>query len=255
MNWNTGKVNRGRPHRPTGKRSFPFGTLIGVLLMVIFIVMGSIMLEKHPLVGLTSISIDSMACLKGQVVQKMMQPYVGSKLSFETIRTIRHELEHSGYFRSIRLELEMDLTLNLVLTEAEIIGTVMRDRLYYINRNGRLIPVNWWKDSLILPEYEGLVFDSGRVISVQSFREASAIMDYLNEDYPGVYKQIAKVYFDGKEDPYFLTRNRKLLRISTQTMKNNLGRFSVLYPELSHRDDFELIDLRFDNQIITKNKD
>lgn len=252
MNLATRRPDKKQSSRPLSDRNFRTYKISGAVLLLSVVIVGIAMLEKNPWVHISGIRIDSMSYLKSQVVQNLVKPYSDMKFNYDKIGELKDYLLRSDYFTDVRLDLDLDLSLQLKLEEAAIIGTVMRDRLYYLNQKGRLIPVNWCKDSLILPEYEGLVFDAGRVISVQSFQEANTILDYIREMQPFVYKLIAKVYFFNDESPYFLLRNRKLLRISSLTMKSNLGRFAILFPELYHRDDYDLIDLRYDNQIITK---
>ncbi len=196
--------------------------------------------------------VDSLSYLNSNVLWSMLKPYEKAPMKDEVIDEIRNKLEQSGYFEEVGIHITWNMKLALNLKESEVVGTVLNDKLQYINRKGKLIDSDDCKNPPLVPEFEGVEIRTDQIARVRCFSEATHILDYIDENFPELFKSIAKVYVQSDDCPYFLLRNRKLLMMSLTTVRNNLDRFALLFPELYNQQDCDLIDLRYDNQIITK---
>ncbi len=179
------------------------------------------------------------------------------------IKKIHTELEQHPFVKAARVSRRFPKRVFVEIMERHPIAWVNNDANIYVDRDGIVLPYHKKLDELNLPIMSNFnpapeLYPEGEMVLSQPVREAGNILVWMLDDYPGLYDNLSEIRLN-HNDEYELVLSSYPTRIILgndfmQEKLTVLKEFESLLLSKRMLTDYTYLDLRYDNQVIAKER-
>lgn len=240
--------------------------LLAVLVLYTTIYLGKYIIEysKSQVKSFTvsDVEIEGNNFVSRNQILKICGFATGQKEALEIdTKTVAADLLNLNYVAGVSITKRLPRTLNITIVERQPVAFIYGRGLNLIDANGYLMPVPEKAVSWDLPFISGIGQPLGKLGQKTTSSDAVVALHTLlaiDENYPLLCGMISEINL--KNDDYIkliLVRGGATVRIARYGHEKELyvlQKYVTNYLDWSHLNKIEYIDLRFDNQLIVKEK-
>ncbi len=224
--------------------------LFGIAIVFILLDFG---IRKIDFFKVKKVDINKLDYIKPELLSHIYSSYIGKFPDKKMISELSFKLDSTGLFSNIKVSRTLLFNLSIDIKEYELLGVVnYNGNPYYLNENGKLISDTLLDTLLILPEVRDLIIDSMRVLNKYNIDLCKKYIKYIKNNLGNIYSKIKFIKFDKDNEIIFVLDNGKLLELSKYTNIETIKQLGFIFDYLYLDNSFNLIDLKYNNQIITK---
>lgn len=224
--------------------------VLGVLLVcgLLYLLVGTGRL------ALREVEFHGGVSLPGDSLQVMKASLIGKNTMTVSLSGIRERILQFPEIRDVIFKRRLMGRIDCYLLQRKPIALLAGERIVEIDRQGIVIPRHEGNEEVDLPVVTGLKVDEleapeGRA----SLSKALDVLRLLNEYGFSPATQLSEIHVEGEEIMLVLLRTGTLVRLGSEDFSRRIRKLHAVYGALGESERFpELIDLRFDHQVVVR---
>jgi cell division septal protein FtsQ len=192
--------------------------------------------------------------LPGDSLQVIKASLLGRNMLTVSLSAIRDRMLQFPEIRDVIFKRRLMGRIDCYLLQRKPVALVAGEQLVEIDGEGIVIPRHAGDANIDLPVVTGLVTEelgapAGRV----ALSKALEVLRLLNEYGFSPAKQLSEIHVEGDEIMLVLLRTGTLVRLGSEDFSRRIRKLHAVYEALDKSERFpELIDLRFDRQVVVR---
>lgn len=180
--------------------------------------------------------------------------WVGANIFTISLSEIREILKSDPSVGSVTFRRRLPHKLDCYLREREPVALINLDKMAEVDAEGVIIPAAFKSMDIDLPVITGLkskdmLEDSG----AERVGRALEVLDLLKEFGFSPAEQLSEINMDGEEVVLVWMDSGTLVRVGKEGFEERIRKFRAVFPSLREQGGLpDLIDLRFDKQVIVR---
>jgi len=199
---------------------------------------------------------------RAEVIKAMEVPITGSLFDVD-LRRIQRKMETLQYIYGVRLGRQLPHTIFIDVVENEPLAYVAAPEFFILSCEGEALPLPHGQLELELPTITGLdgaadALKAGGVTNHQQLNQAWEILLHIMDRYPGIYLELSELVFgDDNEVTLYIADNSTAVRLGNQKIEQRIAMLDAFLLTVKGKRtlmDYSYIDLRYDKQIIVRER-
>ena len=235
-----------------------------VTLTIMFLIYASFWWSSYIRMShLQQIKISGYSIISEEDHQIQLKPLMGIELEELNLREVSLLIESHPYVKAARVSRQYPATLSIEIVERQPVAILNVDPVLMIDREGIILPDKGQVNDFLVPCLSGFnpakeLYPAGQQTVSVKVQETMNLITRILDYYPVLYSNISEVTMNANDEYVII-----LAEYPTKVILGNtdvwakiqiLGKFEHSLSNKRQLSDYKYLDLRYDNQVIAKER-
>ena len=235
-----------------------------ITLTIMFLIYASFWWSSYTrMSNLQQINISGYSIIPEEDHQIKLKPLIGIELEEVNLREVSLLIESHPYVKAARVSRQYPATLSIEIVERQPVAILNVDPVLLIDREGIILPDKGQVNDFLVPCLSGFnpakeLYPAGQQTVSVKVQETMNLITRILDYYPVLYSNISEVTMNANDEYVII-----LAEYPTKVILGNtdvwakiqiLGKFEHSLRNKRQLSDYKYLDLRYDNQVIAKER-
>ena len=235
-----------------------------ITLSIMFLIYASFWWSSYTRMShLRQIDISGYSIIPEEDHQIQLKPLMGIELEEVNLREVSLLIESHPYVKAARVSRQYPATLSIEIVERQPVAVLNVDPVLMIDREGIILPDKGQVNDFLVPCLSGFnpakeLYPAGQQTVSVKVQETMNLITRILDYYPVLYSNISEVTMNANDEYVII-----LAEYPTKVILGNtdvwakiqiLGKFEHSLNNKRQLSDYKYLDLRYDNQVIAKER-
>ena len=235
-----------------------------VTLTIMFLIYASFWWSSYTRMShLQQIKISGYSIIPEEDHQIQLKPLMGIELEELNLREVSLLIESHPYVKAARVSRQYPATLSIEIVERQPVAVLNVDPVLMIDREGIILPDKGHANDFLVPCLSGFnpakeLYPAGQQTVSVKVQETMNLITRILDYYPVLYSNISEVTMNANDEYVIILAEypTKVLLGNTDvwTKIQILCKFEHTLSNKRQLSDYKYLDLRYDNQVIAKER-
>ena len=198
---------------------------------------------------------------RADVVEAMALPLTMSLRDID-MPALLERVEALNYVHGVRLGRRFPHTLFADIVENQCLAYVTGPESFVITAEGKALPLPHGRFELELPTVSSVkaamsALDQGAVWSHPQLQEALEILTHLSSSFPHLYGELSELVFEDQGVTLYMAETSTTVHLGSQDLERRIATLDAFLRTVAGTrtiSDYALIDLRYERQVVVKER-
>ena len=235
-----------------------------ITLTIMFLIYASFWWSSYTRIShLRQINISGYSIIPEEDHRLQLKPLMGIELEELNLREVSLLIESHPYVKAARVSRQYPASLSIEIVERQPVAVLNVDPVLMIDREGIILPDKGQANDFLVPCLSGFnpakeLYPAGQQTVSVKVQETMNLITRILDYYPVLYSNISEVTMNANDEYVII-----LARYPTKVILGNadvwdkiqiLGKFEHSLSNKRQLSDYKYLDLRYDNQVIAKER-